>query len=408
MAQGMSSVVDQWVSPNGSSMAGEAATMWDRRASTVRATAASRSQWDLLTAARSKTEKLEPHGAPLRRANDQRFGFDAIIGGSAKFLAAIDAARKVAASSTTVLLTGESGTGKEVLARAIHHGSARAAGPFVALNCAALPETLVESELFGHERGAFTGADRLKRGRFELAAGGTLLLDEIGELTPAVQAKLLRVLQERQYQRVGGTTTLEADVRLIAATNRDLERAVADGSFREDLYYRVAVFRIHLPPLRERGEDVVLLADQFVRDRSAKTENEGPCFSREVRELLLAHPWPGNIRELQNAIERALILADGARISGEHLGISSPASRNTTTPTLVAPKHDAASTLTIAAQEKRVIVEALERTHGHQGRAAALLGLTRFQLYGRLKRYHIEVARGLDPERGWTGIKCCS
>ena len=404
MAQGMSSVVDHCVSPNRWSAAGGTSTLWNRRGSTVRATTAGRPEWDVVTAPGSKIEKLEPHVASLRRTNDQGSGFDAIIGRSAKFIAAIDAARKVAATSTTVLLTGESGTGKEVLARAIHHGSARADGPFVALNCAALPETLVESELFGHERGAFTGADRLKRGRFELAAGGTLFLDEIGELTPAVQAKLLRVLQERQYQRVGGTTTLEADVRLIAATNRDLEHAVMDGSFREDLYYRVAVFRIHLPPLRERGEDVLLLADQFVRDLSAKTENAEPRFSREVRELLLAHPWPGNIRELQNAIERALIVADGALISAEHLGIASPASRDATISARVAPKYDAATTLTIAAQEKRVIVEALERTHGHQGRAAALLGLTRFQLYGRLKRYQIEVARGLGAEQGWTAI----
>src|SRR4029450_9592869 len=254
-------------------------------------------------------------------AADERFAFDAIIGRSPKFIAALAAARKGATPATSVLLTGESGTGKEVLARAIHQGSARADGPFVALNCAALPETLVESELFGHERGAFTGADKLKRGRFELAAGGTLFLDEIGELTPAVQAKLLRVLQERQYQRVGGTTTLEADIRLIVATNRDLERAVADGLFREDLYYRVAVFRIHLPTLRERADDVLLLADHFIRDLGAKMERQEPRFSGEARDLLLAHSWPGNVRELQNAIERALILAEGGLVSAEHLGI---------------------------------------------------------------------------------------
>src|SRR5256884_6125195 len=178
-------------------------------------------------------------------------------------MAAIDDARKVAVTGTTVLLTGESGTGKEVLARAIHHASPRAEGPFVALNCAALPETLIESELFGHERGAFTGADKLKRGRFELAAGGTLFLDEVGELAPSVQAKLLRVLQERQYERVGGTATLKADVRLVTATNRDLEQVVGDGRFRVDLYYRLAVFRIHLPALRERADDILILADHF-------------------------------------------------------------------------------------------------------------------------------------------------
>jgi transcriptional regulator with GAF, ATPase, and Fis domain len=340
-----------------------------------------------------------------RMAGDERFGFDAIIGRSQKFIAALDAARKVATTATTVLLTGESGTGKEVLARAIHQGSARADGPFVALNCAALPETLVESELFGHERGAFTGADKLKRGRFELAAGGTLFLDEIGELTPAVQAKLLRVLQERQYQRVGGTTTLEADIRLIAATNRDLERAVADCRFREDLYYRVAVFRIHLPTLRERADDVLLLADHFIRDLGAKMERQEPRFSGEARDLLLAHSWPGNVRELQNAVERALILAEGGLVSAEHFGIAAPG-RDATLPVPTAPKDDADTILTIAAQEKRVIVEALQRTHGHQTRAAALLGLTRFQLYSRLKRYHIEVARGLSAAQGWTAVRC--
>jgi transcriptional regulator with GAF, ATPase, and Fis domain len=331
-------------------------------------------------------------------AADERSGFDAIIGRSPKLISAIHAARKVAAAATTVLLTGESGTGKEVLARAIHQGSARADGPFIALNCAALPETLVESELFGHERGAFTGADRLKRGRFELAAGGTLFLDEIGELTPAVQAKLLRVLQERQYERVGGTTTLEADFRLIAATNRDLERAVADGSFREDLYYRIAVFRIHLPTLRERGDDVLLLADHFVRDLGAAMERPQLRFSQEARELLLAHSWPGNVRELQNAIERALILAEGALMSPQHLGIVARPARDATISALTASKDDVATMPTIAAQEKRVIVEALQRTHGHQARAAALLGLTRFQLYGRLKRYQIAVDRRLGAD----------
>src|SRR5207302_844324 len=205
---------------------------------------------------------------------------------------------------------------------AIHHASSRADGQFVALNCAALPETLIESELFGHERGAFTGADKLKRRRFEIAAGGTLFLDEVGELAPTAQAKLLRVLQERRYERVGGTTTLEADVRLIAATNRDLERAVAEARFREDFFYRLAVFRIHLPPLRERGDDVLILADHFVRQLGSNMGKLEPGLSREARELLVAHSWPGNIRELQNAIERALILADGGLIAAGQLGIA--------------------------------------------------------------------------------------
>jgi transcriptional regulator with GAF, ATPase, and Fis domain len=401
MAQGMNGALDDCLNRDGLRVAAGTGTMCKPRGSTLRVAAGGHQRWDLLGSAEAEMQNHERHVRSLPTTLDERFGFDAIIGRSPKFTAAIDAARKVAATATTVLLTGESGTGKEVLARAIHHASARADGPFVALNCAALPETLVESELFGHERGAFTGADKLKRGRFELAAGGTLFLDEIGELTPAVQAKLLRVLQERQYQRVGGTTTLGADIRLVAATNRDLERAVTDGRFREDLYYRVAVFRIHLPTLRERGEDVLLLADHFVRELGAKMERQQPVLSSEARELLLAHSWPGNVRELQNAIERALVLAESALISAEHLGIGSRLPADATTAALAAPPTEDASTmLTIAAQEKRMIVEVLQRTHGHQKRAAALLGLTRFQLYGRLKRYHIEVNRRFCAEQG--------
>jgi transcriptional regulator with PAS, ATPase and Fis domain len=399
MAQGMSRALDDFVSQDGSRVAAGAATVCQPHRARVGTAAPGRPRWDVLGRAEANIEKLDRHAASWRTTLDERSGFDAIIGRSPNFIAAIDAGRKVAATATTVLVTGESGTGKEVLARAIHQGSARADRPFVALNCAALPETLVESELFGHERGAFTGADRLKR--------GTLFLDEIGELTPAVQAKLLRVLQERQYERVGGTTTVDADIRLIAATNQDLERAVAEGRFRQDLYYRVAVFRIHLPTLRERGDDVVLLADHFVRDLGAAMERPNSRFSGEARRRLLEHSWPGNVRELQNAVERALILAEDGVISAEHLGIIRRPLPDATIPAVTAPPtDDRTAMLTIAAQEKRMIVEVLQRTHGHQKRAAALLGLTRFQLYSRLKRYHIEVSRGLDPEQGWTAIRC--
>jgi len=356
-------------------------------------------QQQRLGAVEAKAQKLERQVTSLRATLDGQFGFDAIIGRAPKFVAAVNDARKVAATSTTVLLTGESGTGKEVLARAIHQGSARADGPFVALNCAALPETLVESELFGHERGAFTGADRLKRGRFELAAGGTLFLDEIGELTVAAQAKLLRVLQDRRYERVGGTTTLNADVRLIAATNSDPERGVAEGRFREDLYYRLAVFRIHLPTLRERGEDVLLLADHFVRELGAKMGKPEPGLNRGARDLLLAHSWPGNVRELQNAIERALILAQGELIAAEHLGLvlrprdeAGPATAPAVAAPAVAapPTETATSTLTVAEQEKRLIAEALRRTGGNKARAAAALGLSPTQLLRRIRRFGLD------------------
>jgi len=339
----------------------------------------------------AKAQKLERQVASLRTALDDRFGFDAISGRAPKFIAAVDDARKVAPTGTTVLLTGESGTGKEVLARAIHHASSRADGPFVALNCAALPETLIESELFGHERGAFTGADKLKRGRFETAAGGTLFLDEVGELAPTAQAKLLRVLQERRYERVGGTTTLEADVRLIAATNRDLERAVADGRFREDLYYRLAVFRVHLPPLRERGNDVLLLADHFVRQLGSEMGKPNPGLSHEARDLLAAHSWPGNIRELQNAIERALILAEGELISAGQLGIVPRPSRDVTTAAAPVPDSDRrVDVRAIAEVEKQMIADALRRANGNKSRAAAALGLSRTQLLRRVRRFGLD------------------
>ncbi len=290
-----------------------------------------------------------------------------------------------------MLITGESGTGKELVARAIHHASARADGPFVAVNCAALPDTLLESELFGHERGAFTGADRQKPGRFELAAHGTLFLDEIGELSPGVQVKLLRVLQEREFQRLGGTATLKADVRLIAATNRDLMAEMAAGRFRNDLFYRLSVFNVHLPPLRERGDDVLLLADAFIRTLAARMGKTDVTLSRDAVDLLRRHPWPGNIRELQNAIERALITCEGALVTAAQLALPRPSGPATTGPRQPEPVPAAASSVDVHELERKAIIDALARTHGHKARAAALLGLTRFQLYSRLKRYGIEV-----------------
>jgi transcriptional regulator with GAF, ATPase, and Fis domain len=343
-----------------------------------------------LASVERRARTLEQSLKTARSELQARYGFEQMIGRSPVLREALTRAAQVARTETTVLITGESGTGKELVARAIHHASPRADGPFVAVNCAALPDTLLESELFGHERGAFTGADRQKPGRFELAAHGTLFLDEIGELSAAVQAKLLRVLQEREFQRVGGTATLKADVRLIAATNRDLTVEMAAGRFRTDLFYRLGVFNVHLPPLRERGDDVLLLADAFIRKLAPRMGKVDVTLSRDACEVLQRHPWPGNIRELQNAIERGLITCEGTLVTAAHLAIPLPPEQTT------APRsHEAvrpAASMALGDLERKAIIDALQRTHGHKGRAAALLGLTRFQLYSRLKRYHIEVS----------------
>ena len=343
-----------------------------------------------IAALEHRTRTLEQTLKTARSELYERYGFEQIIGRSPVLRETLARAAQVARTETTVLITGESGTGKELVARAIHHASPRADGPFVAVNCAALPDTLLEAELFGHERGAFTGADRQKPGRFELAARGTLFLDEIGELSPAVQVKLLRVLQEREFQRLGGTATLKADVRLIAATNRDLAAEMAAGRFRSDLFYRLAVFNVHLPSLRERGDDVLLLADSFLRSLAAKMGKGDVTLSRDAREVLVRHTWPGNIRELQNAIERALITCEGTLVTAAHLAIPVP-SEQSSPPRSPEPVRPTAS-MALDELERKAIIEALQRTHGHKARAAELLGLTRFQLYTRLKRYHIEVS----------------
>ena len=351
-----------------------------------------------LASVERRARTLERSLQSARSQLHERYGFEQIIGRSTVLREALTRAAQVARTETTVLVTGESGTGKELVARAIHFASPRADGPFVAVNCAALPDTLLESELFGHERGAFTGADRQKPGRFELAAHGTLFLDEIGELSPSVQAKLLRVLQEREFQRVGGTVTLKADVRLIAATNRDLTAEMAAGRFRSDLFYRLGVFNVHLPALRERGDDVLLLADAFIRTLAAKMGKGDVALSRDALEALRRHPWPGNIRELQNAIERGLITCEGALVTASQLAM--PSSSEYARPSTVAalpPVAAAERSRTDPASEsleeieRNAIVDALARTRGRKSRAAALLGLTRFQLYTRLKRHGIDV-----------------
>jgi transcriptional regulator with GAF, ATPase, and Fis domain len=311
------------------------------------------------------------------------------LGRSKRWKDVLAHATKVAPTDTTVLMTGESGTGKEVVARFIHRGSARKDGPFVALNCAALPEQLLESELFGHEKGAFTGAIATRPGKIEQAAGGVLFLDEIGEMSPAVQAKFLRVLQEREYQRLGGTRTLKADMRVLAATNRNLKTAIAQGSFREDLYYRLAVFDIALPPLRERPEDILLLVDAFLEEIGRSIGRPAAGVSQEVRAKLVAYPWPGNVRELRNAIERAVILCEGGLITSEHLpiGVASAAASGAMHPTTtLAP----AEGLSLDAAEREMIAQALSRAGHNKSKAARLLGLTRAQLRSRLEKHGLQ------------------
>jgi len=293
-------------------------------------------------------------------------------------------AARVGSAKTTVLITGESGTGKEVIARLIHRGSPRKDGPFVALNCAALAEHLLESELFGHEKGAFTGAHSAHPGRIDQAAGGTLFLDEVAEMSPAVQAKFLRVLQEREYQRLGGTKTLKADVRVIAATNRDLKASIARGMFREDLFYRLAVFDIALPALRERRDDIPLLARAFVEEIGRMVGRPAAGISADAQALLARYAWPGNVRELRNAIERAVILCEGGIIEVEHLPRFGAAA---------SPDPEVTGSIrTLDDAERGLIADALAKSGNNKSQAARLLGITRAQLRARLDKYGLTAA----------------
>ncbi|TNF31515.1 MAG: sigma-54-dependent Fis family transcriptional regulator [Deltaproteobacteria bacterium] len=301
-----------------------------------------------------------------------------IIGNSLAMRQTMDMVRQVAPSNATVLLLGESGTGKELFARAIHNASSRANRSFIALNCAALPETLLEAELFGHEKGAFTGASARRQGRFELADHGTLFLDELGEMSPQVQVKLLRVLQEGEFERVGGTQTLRVDTRIVAATNMDLKAQVEAGRFREDLFYRLNVINISLPPLRERKDDIPLLAHYFLTLYAGKNHKELVGISREAVEALLAWSWPGNVRELENAIERAVVLCRGDTITADdlppHIREGDPERRHLTVP-IGTPLEDI---------ERMVIRETLAATRGDKKLAAQLLGIATRTIYRKI------------------------
>ena len=337
--------------------------------------------------ARERASLLEERVQALRDELAATRGYHRVLGESKKWKDVLTQAAKVAPTETTVLLTGESGTGKEVVARFLHRGSARARGPFVALNCAALPETLLESELFGHERGAFTGAITARPGRIEQAAGGVLFLDEVGEMSPAVQAKLLRVLQEREFQRLGGTRPIKADVRVVAATNRDLTAALSRGEFREDLYYRLSVFEIRLPALRERREDILPMAEAFLEEIGPAVGRPAAGISRQAHEALLSYPWPGNVRELRNALERATILCDGGLITLEHLPISVGRPSDTAAPPQETAEAFPLGGIQLDAVERDLIAKALREAENNRSRAARLLGITRSQLYSRMQKY---------------------
>jgi DNA-binding NtrC family response regulator len=333
--------------------------------------------------------RLVAENRVLREELERQYDFSAIVGTSPEMLEILRLAGEVAQTDATALITGESGTGKELLARAIHYNSPRAGHPFVAINCATLPENLLESELFGYEQGAFTGAERRKIGRFELAAGGTLFLDEIGDMTPAVQVKLLRVLEEREFTRLGGTETLSADVRLIVATNKNLADRVQEREFRDDLYYRINVFPIQLPALRERPRDILSLARHFLRDLSERTGKLVTEIDPEARRTLMQFDWPGNVRELKNVLERAVILTQGTSIGLEHLPsrLHQGYAPAPSTPFSLPPGG-----LDMQDVERMLLVQALEQSRQNKSEAARLLGMSRATFRYRLRKHGLDAA----------------
>lgn len=329
----------------------------------------------------------------LRSTVQSQYRFDNIIGKSKAMLEIFDTIRKVAPANTTVLIEGESGTGKELVAKSIHFNSRRKDNPFVAVNCSALAESLLESELFGHEKGAFTGASSQRKGRFELANGGTLFLDEIGELSPGLQVKLLRVLQEKLFERVGGVRTVAVDIRLIAATNKQLKEEVKQDKFREDLYYRLNVVNIQLPPLRERREDIRLLVSHFIGKYAKEhfSDSRFKGLTPDAEHLFHNYTWPGNVRELENVIERAMVLCSGDKISVDELPKDF---KNDVSNTLHIDgiPLDAKLSDTLAMVEKKMILRALKMSHNVQAHAAELLGIGKSGLNQKLKKFNIDIS----------------
>ncbi len=362
--------------------------------------------------------KLRKENVMLKMQLKKRYNFKGLIGDSPRMQSVYELIEKIADTDSTVLITGESGTGKELIAKTIHYNNtSRSGGPFVPINCAAIPRDLLESELFGHEKGAFTGAVSTRLGRFELAQGGTLFLDEVGELDPSLQVKLLRVLQEREFERVGGMKTIKVDVRILAATNKDLEKATKEGKFREDLFYRLNVIPLHLPPLRNRLEDIPLLATFFVQEFCRRRKREPFAFSSATMECLLNYRWPGNVRELENLIERLTILVSspvvnvpdlpeklhqmifadmdpphGSTAELSHQADSSPP---TSGRGIGVELGDAGINLNemVSAMERDLIMKALEKSGGVRSKAAQLLGLNRTTLLEKMKKMGIEMQK---------------
>jgi Nif-specific regulatory protein len=336
---------------------------------------------------RGERERLREENLHLKQELKEKYDFSHLVGNSNAMKVVYEQISQVAKSNATVLLRGESGTGKEMIANAIHYNSLRSKKPLIKINCAALPETLIEAELFGHEKGAFTGADRQKRGRFELADGGTLFLDEIGDLPLQTQIKLLRVLQEREFERIGGTETIKANIRLVAATNKNLEEAIANGEFREDLYYRLNVFSIFLPPLRERKSDILLLAEHFLEKYEIEHGKRIRRISTPAIDMLMSYHFPGNVRELENAIERAVLVCDANVVHAHHLPPTLQTAEVSGTVTNLSLES------AVAAFERGVIQDALKSNKGNVAKAARALDSTQRILGYKIKKYGIDTMR---------------
>jgi two-component system, NtrC family, response regulator AtoC len=328
--------------------------------------------------------RLRTENVALRSQLDKKFGMENIIGASPAMQQVFEIVQQVAPTRATVLITGETGTGKELIAHALHNLSPRKNGPFVAVHAAALPSTLLESELFGHEKGAFTGAVERRIGRFEMADGGTLFLDEVGEIEPAMQVKLLRVLEERRFERVGGTKTIESDVRLVAATNKDLKKLVNEGKFRDDLFYRLSVVSVALPPLRERREDIALLVHAFLEQCSRENNKPVREITQEALNVLMAYDWPGNVRELRNMIEQMVVLSRAERLTLRDVPAAIRGGADLTKISVVR------AGMTVEQAERQLIVQALKEMAGNRTKAAQKIGISRRTLHRKLKKYGLE------------------